>query len=1283
MNSDPLSAPAAIRRLAGFHEKARTFAEREKGLQRAFQLRESSQRREAEERREEIRRRHLAAVEALRERIHEGTAQLEDIAAKRRVRVERGQIAVRNAVVAERQAVVGQRRAALQRDFIEAGRRRESALAEAAEAHESALAEAKAIHGRFAKLEREALSGLRGYGGQQRRLLRALRETETPFPGDGGEDSLVAALEERRARLAESVGALRRSPLTAWFGAFPLGLQMLLLAALGGIVPLAGPGLGLGENSWILALGVAGGLAALVVVLWAAGRGAAARFADAETAAFAKAKAMRLRHREAIDLAHRQAAERAEENYRKVKEAFDVGLRRSEAGEGSGRYGGPEEVERRAAELKERIARHLQNRIDELNLHLAERTALLEEECAEALAASDASGGGEEDGSEAAMERLVSEWSAEVLPLANSLAKETEEAEAGTDFAWLAAGPEAWSPPPALLPAVAFGELAYSGERSGLLLPHGARFALPAEPDFRLALRSHVPEAASLLLETRQQGREETVGLLNYLVLAWLAASPPGRLSFSLCDPVGLGESFAGLMHLADYEEILVNARIRTQPDQIERRLGELCEHMEKVIQMYLRTDYETIADYNEAAGTIAERYHFLVVADFPRGFGELALKRLLSIAASGARCGVFLLLHLDQRVELPPGFRLDDLRRACLCLESGPEGFRLSDPPVKGLSLSLAKAPPPEVFARWVHRLGAANRDSHRVELPFSTIAPTAEERWSLSAAEELRVPIGRSGATKRQILALGRGTCQHALIAGKTGSGKSTLFHIIVSNLALWHSPDEVEFYLVDFKKGVEFKCYADAALPHARVVAIESDREFGLSVLQRLDEELRRRGELFRAAGAQDLAGYRARSGAEAMPRTLLLIDEFQEFFTEDDAISQQAAVLLDRIVRQGRAFGIHAVLGSQTLGGAFTLARATLGQMTVRIALACNEADAYLIMDDSNPAPRLLTRPGEGIYNDRAGAAEANSPFQVVWMDEEERRELLEEVAALDRKRGGSPRPQVVFEGNAPADPETDAVLSGILAAGPAPGLPRIFLGAPNSIKGPTEVAFSRQSGSHLLLVGQREDAVDAMIAVALRMLRAQFGEGIRLVLVDGRFAGPDDSPFRRAVEAVGGVECPDASAAGPLLNALAASLKAEAEGDAPDSGRPVVLFVPNLHRHRRLRHEEDYSFSLDAEAEAKPSDSLQEIILEGPPWGYHLVTSLDSYNNVVRCLGRKAAGEFEKKVLFQMSAADSASLVDSGKAADLGLNRALLHDEAAGTTEIFRPYAMPEPGWFRA
>ena len=112
---------------------------------------------------------------------------------------------------------------------------------------------------------------------------------------------------------------------------------------------------------------------------------------------------------------------------------------------------------------------------------------------------------------------------------------------------------------------------------------------------------------------------------------------------------MGLGQNFAGIMHLADYEEQIINSRIWTQTGQIEQKLADLNEHMEKVIQMYLRNEYATIAEYNEQAGVIAEKYHFLVVADFPANFTETAAKRLLSIAASGARCGVYMLIHWDQ----------------------------------------------------------------------------------------------------------------------------------------------------------------------------------------------------------------------------------------------------------------------------------------------------------------------------------------------------------------------------------------------------------------------------------------------------------------------------------------------------------------------------------------------------------------------------------------------------------------------------------------------------------
>jgi len=250
-----------------------------------------------------------------------------------------------------------------------------------------------------------------------------------------------------------------------------------------------------------------------------------------------------------------------------------------------------------------------------------------------------------------------------------------------------------------------------------------------------------------------------------------------------------------------------------------------------------------------------------------------------------------------------------------------------------------------------------------------------------------------------------------------------------------------------------------------------------------------------------------------------------------FVEDDKISQTASLLLDRIVRQGRAFGIHVLLGSQTLGGAYTVARTTLGQMVIRIALQCNEADAYLIMDDQNPAPRLLSRPGEGIYNDMAGMLEGNSPFQTVWLPDQVRETYLHKVrdrADLEeirrsksevRSRAGDGGPlypgPIVFEGNAPADVRENAVLQRLLEA---KALQRataghIWLGAPNSIKGPTEAVFHRQSGNNLLVVGQRDETTLAILSIGLISLAAQYPLGTaRFILCDSTPPGTPQREF---------------------------------------------------------------------------------------------------------------------------------------------------------------------------
>jgi hypothetical protein len=373
----------------------------------------------------------------------------------------------------------------------------------------------------------------------------------------------------------------------------------------------------------------------------------------------------------------------------------------------------------------------------------------------------------------------------------------------------------------------------------------------------------------------------------------------------------------------------------------------------------------------------------------------------------------------------------------------------------------------------------------------------------------------------------------------------------------------------------------------------------------------------------------------------------------------------------------------LLGSQTLGGAYTLARATIGQMVIRIALQCNEADAYLIMDQDNPAPRLLSRPGEGIYNDTAGSIEGNSPFQTVWLPDHERDGYLAKIRERADK-GRYPGP-IVFEGNAPADVSENLLLNAALAS-PAvkPAAPvRVWLGAPNSIKGPTEAVFQRQSGSNLLIVGQSDERTLTLLSVALISLAAQYPrEGARFIMLDSTPPGLPQHEFLQEILRAVPQEVRRVGSGNleETMGRLAEELK-QRTADEKIKAPETFILVQGLQNFKKLRQEDEFSFSsADAAAAANPAAVLLHLISEGPARGFHVIAACDTYNNMTRFLGRKTLSEFEMRVLFQMSASDSASLIDNPDAATLGLHRALFYNDREGYLETFRPYAQPGNEW---
>ncbi|GAK59602.1 cell division protein FtsK/SpoIIIE [Candidatus Vecturithrix granuli] len=818
-------------------------------------------------------------------------------------------------------------------------------------------------------------------------------------------------------------------------------------------------------------------------------------------------------------------------------------------------------------------------------------------------------------------------------------------------------------------------------------------FSVPAL--FRL--QRHSP----ILFKTYGTTKKLVVATIQSLLLRLLTNITPGRLRFTFIDPVGLGQNIAPFMHLADYDETLINYRAWSEKAHIEKVLVELTEHMENIIQKYLRNTYSTIEEYNEQAGEVVEPYRFLVVIDFPINFTEDAAKRLISISQNGSRCGVYTIILYDTTQSLPFGFNVTDIEQSAIIISlNNEERFIWEDSDFKECQLELEKPPDEKLFNRIIHQVGQMALENSKIEVPFEKLLEKANlisnNWWNGSTIDGIRVPLGPIGATKVQYLDIGKGTAQHALIVGKTGSGKSTLLHVLISTLVLNYSPDEIELYLIDFKKGVEFKIYATLQLPHARVIAIESEREFGLSVLEGLDAELKRRGDICRKVAVDGLKAFRKKMN-QKMPRILLLVDEFQEFFTTDDGLASKASQILDRLVRQGRAFGIHVLLGSQTLAGMYTLARSTIDQMAIRIALQCSDADSRLILSDDNPAARLLSRPGEAIYNAANGLIEGNNPFQVAWLPEDKQEYYLSHVKKLAKEvNKWPPTNLIVFEGNAPADAAKNRKLvTHLLHTKPLASTRRssAWLGEPVAIKETTVANFRRQSGSNLMIVGQNDEAAMGMLLTAVLSLSVQYAsERVLFNIID---CGSIDTPHAHCLKYLSDM-LPHVIKYGrkrylpEMIYATAQEVEQRLvnEEESIEKKPTIYLIIYGLQRARDLEENDSYGggFSFDMSNEmpkpSSPGKVFPKILRDGAEVGIHTLVWCDTLTNLHRLLSRQILRAFDMRVVFQMSSEDSMMLIDSPVASKLGQHRALLYSEEDGQLEKFRPFAIPNERWLQ-
>jgi ESX secretion system protein EccC len=250
---------------------------------------------------------------------------------------------------------------------------------------------------------------------------------------------------------------------------------------------------------------------------------------------------------------------------------------------------------------------------------------------------------------------------------------------------------------------------------------------------------------------------------------------------------------------------------------------------------------------------------------------------------------------------------------------------------------------------------------------------AVSVRELWRPRAPRDLfRVPIGSDADGAPVILDIKEsaqgGMGPHGLLVGATGSGKSELLRTIVLGLALTHSPEQLNFVLVDFKGGATF--LGLDRLPHVSAVITNLADE--LPLVDRMHDalagELVRRQELFRQAGncasLRDYAAARAAAGGDggaglpAVPTLFVVLDEFSELL----AAKPEFIDLFVTIGRVGRSLGVHLLLASQRLEEGRLRGLET--QLSYRIGLRTFSAQESRTVLGVGDAYELPAQPGSG-------------------------------------------------------------------------------------------------------------------------------------------------------------------------------------------------------------------------------------------------------------------------------------------------------------------------------
>lgn len=471
---------------------------------------------------------------------------------------------------------------------------------------------------------------------------------------------------------------------------------------------------------------------------------------------------------------------------------------------------------------------------------------------------------------------------------------------------------------------------------------------------------------------------EDIYTALRSITFSSLAQTAAGQIKVTVYNPE-LKDTFSCFSELEQYSMV-------SSPDVFGKELNELSKEIVATDSL-LKGKYTSLIELRKKSQQAVGQLRLYVIAGYDWLDNEALKKQLLRVSESSIRTGCAFVFCTDEK-HLQT---IQSLIKKATYLKKCGNGNRWipSDLPNLEVYLTEVSAEQADTFlATYITQ----SENSTTVTIPFDTIEDV-NDFWTESSAEGVTFSLGKVGL-ETVTLRLGDKTTQlhNVLITGAPGKGKSNLLEVMIHSMCCRYSPDELELYLLDFKDGLTFKPYSYSPqfswLPHAKVLGLESARDFGVAVLEHIEAERQNRALRMNELEASSVAVFRAKRPDISMPRIILLIDEYQKIVEIADDLGKRAAELIENIVRQGRACGIHMVLASQTVAhGAALMGREDqiYPAFPVRIALQNTLQESYATFVQGNDAAAKLRVRGEAVMNVNYGAIDSNQKLSVAFAE----------------------------------------------------------------------------------------------------------------------------------------------------------------------------------------------------------------------------------------------------------------------------------------------------------